>query len=434
MTVPKDWRASPSGPPASAASVAQEASSRQTVLVIDDNPSNVRLLERILARSGNLEVATCLEAGVAFHAFAACQPDLVLLDLHMPQMDGLEVMARIRAAVPDGEFLPVIVVTADASRVARDRVLAAGAADFLNKPFDYTEVTLRVRNLLETRRLNLALLRHNRELEMEVDRERRRLATAEEARRTVVERVERVLHGDGVQIYFQPIVDLWSGEVRGVEALARFPDTPTRPPDQWLAEAEAVGMGVQAELSLARYAIAAWGQQGASGYLAVNLSPAALSCAEARAVMGSLPRGAAVVELTEHAEVADYSQLLEVRARLKSAGIRLAIDDTGAGISSFQHVLRLHPDVIKLDRSLIQDLDADPARRVLVQALMALSDTTGSAVVAEGIETTAELNTLKGLGVRSGQGFLLGRPAPVLAPSPTAAAAAGQPSWPRPGP
>jgi EAL domain-containing protein (putative c-di-GMP-specific phosphodiesterase class I) len=430
----KDWRPSPSGHPASAATVALDAPSRETVLVVDDNPSNVRLLERILARSGNIEVATCLEAGEAFNAFVASEPDLVLLDLHMPQMDGLEVMARIRAAVPDGEFLPVIVVTADASRVARDRVLAAGAADFLTKPFDYTEVTLRVRNLLETRRLNLALRRHNRDLEMEVDRERRRLAMVEEARRTVVARVERVLHGDGVRIHFQPIVDLWSGKMEGVEALARFQETPARPPNLWLAEAEAVGMGVEAELSLVRHAVAAWGQLGARGYLAVNLSPAALCCPEASAVLGSVPRGVAVVELTEHVEVADYSQLLEVRARLQSAGIRLAIDDTGAGISSFQHVLRLHPDVIKLDRSLIQDLDSDPARRVLVRALMALSDTTGSEVVAEGIETMAELNALKGLGVRLGQGFLLGRPAPVLVPSPAAAAAAGQPAWSRSGP
>ncbi len=404
------------------------------ILIVDDNASNVRLLERMLHRAGYLNTVAIMEAVQVLATVRAVNPDLVLLDLHMPGMSGFEVLAAIRETVAPYDFLPIVIVTADASRVARDHALEAGATDFITKPFDYSEVVLRARNLLRTRRLNQQLRRHASVLEGEVGAERAHRQVAERARKVIEAKVRRVLEGGGFDVAYQPIVDLRTGVAVGVEALARFEESPARPPNEWFADADSVGLGVEAELQVASRAIAKWAARRHSGYLAVNLSPDALcSGALVSGLLESAP-GKLVVELTEHVAVPDYAKLLEVRAQLKSFGVGLAIDDTGAGISSFQHVLWLSPDVIKLDRSLIQGVDHDPGRRALAGALLALSDSLGATVIAEGIETPEELRSLRDLGVPHGQGYLLGRPALDLGPSGYVAAAVAASPNPAPAP
>lgn len=119
------------------------------------------------------------------------------------------------------------------------------------------------------------------------------------------------------------------------------------------------------------------------------------------------------MEITEHAPVADYDALVKPLAELRARGGRLAVDDVGAGFASLRHILRLAPDVIKLDISLTRHVDSDPAVRALAAALIALASELGLSVVSEGIETRQELDALRSLGVLSGQGFYLGRPVPI---------------------
>jgi EAL domain-containing protein (putative c-di-GMP-specific phosphodiesterase class I) len=407
----------------------------ERILIVDDTPSNVRLLERMLFSAGYPHVTGTGEAEAALAVYRETQPDLVLLDLHMPHLDGLEVMAQILGEVPTGDFLPVIVVTADASGAARNGALEAGATDFLTKPFEYAEVVLRVRNLLRTRRLNQRLQLRAQELEAQVQLEEESRHLAERQRSDILAGIHCVLQGRGFQVAFQQIVELGSGVVVGVEALARFQEHPERGPDAWFAEATSVGLGTDLEFFAAKQALARWRSRSRTGYLALNLSPEALCSAMLSDLVGSVPPERLVLELTEHTAVADYGQLLGVRDKLRGLGVRLAIDDTGAGISSFQHVLQLHPDVIKLDRSLIQSLDQDPARRALTTALLALSQSIGAKVVAEGIETREELVALQALGVPQGQGYLLGRPEiePAGTPEKPAGAASevgGDERWP----
>jgi EAL domain-containing protein (putative c-di-GMP-specific phosphodiesterase class I)/DNA-binding response OmpR family regulator len=134
------------------------------IFVVDDQEANVRLLEQLLARSGFANVRSFRGGAAMLEALATDDPDLILLDLHMPGMDGFAVLQALASIVADDRYLPVLVLTADAERQARTTALAGGASDFLVKPFDAEEVVLRVRNLLETRRLHVAVQARNAEL------------------------------------------------------------------------------------------------------------------------------------------------------------------------------------------------------------------------------------------------------------------------------
>jgi EAL domain-containing protein (putative c-di-GMP-specific phosphodiesterase class I) len=215
---------------------------------------------------------------------------------------------------------------------------------------------------------------------------------------------------------FQPIVDICSGVIVGAESLARFAGGDLGPPpDVWFADAMQAGLGPELELFAVEAALAAAVELPCDLYISINLSPATLltgKLTELVARSGWLP-ARLVVEVTEHVSVTDYVPLTAAIADLRARGMRLAVDDAGAGYASFRHILALTPDFIKLDRSLIEDLGYDAGRRALVRAMMTFAGEVGASVVAEGVETEAELNAARMLGVRAAQGFLTGRPMPA---------------------
>ena len=127
------------------------------VLIVDDEPANAELLEAMLSQHPDLTVKSINDSRLAEHEFMEFEPDLVLLDLHMPEPDGLEILRRLRGARISLGYLPVIVLSADSTRLARNSALGLGADDFLTKPFDHAEVLLRVRNMLHTRQLYMEL-------------------------------------------------------------------------------------------------------------------------------------------------------------------------------------------------------------------------------------------------------------------------------------
>ncbi|MFE4229317.1 EAL domain-containing protein [Arthrobacter sp. NPDC056886] len=211
---------------------------------------------------------------------------------------------------------------------------------------------------------------------------------------------------------FQPIRDLGAGEIVGAEALTRFVSSPFRSPDQWFDEADSIGRGLELEFLALETALLAAADLPAHLYIAVNLSPAA--CLDPRLCDivrdSGLKPGRIVVELTERSAVADYVRLAAALAPLRSAGLRIAIDDVGAGFSSMRHILRLSPELIKLDRTVVAGIDNDPNQRALCAAMVSFSSQIGASLVAEGIETNSELATVTELGVNTGQGYFLGRP------------------------
>jgi EAL domain-containing protein (putative c-di-GMP-specific phosphodiesterase class I)/CheY-like chemotaxis protein len=150
------------------------------IYVADDEPANISLFEAVLARAGFTSVTSFADGGPLLEAIAAHEPDLILLDLRMPVVDGLTVLRSLRSVRQANSYLPVLVLTADATRESRDQALSGGAHDYLTKPFDPAEVLLRVRNLLETRRLHKELQTRNLALTGEVATTARMLADREQ--------------------------------------------------------------------------------------------------------------------------------------------------------------------------------------------------------------------------------------------------------------
>ncbi len=388
---------------------------RDRVMIVDDSEANVRLLERVLRRAGFEAVEGFTEPALALASCRSSLPDVILLDLHMPGTDGFAVMDELRPLRPEGTFLPVLVLTADAESGVKQRALAAGAKDFLTKPFDEIEVVLRVRNLLETKDLNTRLQRHNDELTAELATQQAREREQAERLERRSARIDRVLADGLVSMVFQPIVSLAGAGLVGIEALARFDDEPRRPPNEWFADAASVGRGAELELHAVRCALEQLDALPPNIYLAVNASPETAVEPAIAALLNGFPVRRVVLELTEHTRVPDYEALLRALRQLREDGLRIAADDTGAGYAGLQHLLRLRPSIVKLDIALTRDIDSDPARRALASALVAFSDEIGAVTVAEGVESVNELRSLRALGVRTAQGYHLARPGPISA-------------------
>ncbi len=142
--------------------------SQAKILIIDDEPANVRLLERILALSGCTQVRTTTDSRQSLPLFLEFEPDIVLLDLNMPYLNGFTVLEQLKAAINPEDYLPILILTADITIETKRRALAGGAKDFLTKPLDHSEVVLRIKNLIENRFLRLEMKRHNDQLEEQV--------------------------------------------------------------------------------------------------------------------------------------------------------------------------------------------------------------------------------------------------------------------------
>lgn len=224
-------------------------------------------------------------------------------------------------------------------------------------------------------------------------------------------RIKELIAGGQPKMVYQPIYSL-SGDwgISGVECLARFSGEPRRGPDHWFAEASAVGLGPQLEIAAIRRALTELQSVPGEFYVSVNCSPEAAVHPDFAPALELLAAERLVVEITEHAHVADYGHLMQALAGVRQRGIRIAIDDAGAGYASMRHILSLKPDAIKLDISLTRNIHSDSMRRALASALVEFARHTGSMIIAEGVETAEELAALRELGVMRVQGYYMSVP------------------------
>jgi PAS domain S-box-containing protein len=227
-----------------------------------------------------------------------------------------------------------------------------------------------------------------------------------------VERLERVIEEDAIDPVYQPIFELETERVIAYEALSRFPGDPSHGPDKWFAEAWDVGLGLPLELKAVSLAARALPHLPPDVDLCVNASPETISSRRFVSTFGSAA-DRVVVELTEHLDVRDYNGFASRLSPLRRAGGKIAIDDFGAGYASLRHILKVRPEWIKLDISLVERIHESTVAHALASSLVTFADEVGVRVIAEGIETVEELDALLEIGFRYGQGFYFGLPAPL---------------------
>jgi PAS domain S-box-containing protein len=225
-------------------------------------------------------------------------------------------------------------------------------------------------------------------------------------------RIREIISTQGLLTAFQPIHDLTAGRVIGAEALSRFVSDDGVNADYWFGEASAVGLGTELEFAALETALKAAEELPPYLYVALNISPD--TCLDPRlpqVLDGShVSLDRIVLELTERLPVEEYGLLTAALEPLRHRGLRVAVDDAGSGFASMRHILHLRPDIIKLDRSLIAGIRDDNGQHALGAAMVEFAKEINATLVAEGIETPAELSAVTGLGMTAGQGYLLGRP------------------------
>jgi EAL domain-containing protein (putative c-di-GMP-specific phosphodiesterase class I)/CheY-like chemotaxis protein len=375
-----------------------------TVLIADDQAELRAALVDLVSADDRLElIGQARDADEAISLVTRHRPDVALVDVRKPGGGGLRATRAIRIVSPRTR---VIALSAYEDRRTVLQMLGAGAVGYLVKGTDPSEI---VRSILRAARgegsVSVGLIAGVvEELGAQLRRDER--ATADRDERSA--RIHRVIDGVGVEMVYQPIFDLETGAPVGAEALARF-DVTDWPTERWFREAPQLGLATPLDLTLIRLALADLPRLR-DGYLSVNASQATARSVELIEILTASDPGRIVVELTEHEAIEDYDELGVALERLRELGVRIAIDDAGAGFASLRHILQLSPDLIKLDISITAGVDQDRARRAMSKALISFADEMRITIVAEGLETQPQIDTLRALGVRFGQGFLLARP------------------------
>ena len=227
--------------------------------------------------------------------------------------------------------------------------------------------------------------------------------------RAAREEITAVIERDELAPLYQPIVDLRTGLVAGYEALARFTRGQRRGVSEWFEEAHKCGLGLRLEAHAATVALSNHRRPFGS-YLAINLSPAGLVSADVQAVLPARLDGI-VIELTGHGAPVDDEHLRAARHNIRERGGRLALDLAGSDYAGLRELMWAAPDMLKLDRALVQRVSADPAKAALVEALVRYARTLGITVCAEGVEALDDLERLADLDVTLAQGYAIARPA-----------------------
>jgi DNA-binding NarL/FixJ family response regulator/EAL domain-containing protein (putative c-di-GMP-specific phosphodiesterase class I) len=378
-----------------------------TVVLADDNPEFVETLSLIIQRDPGFDlVGKARDTTGAIRLAALYKPDLALVDWQMPGGGGAIAAAEIVRSSPETR---VVALSAHGERQAVLQMLRAGASSYVVK-------SVTAHDLVEILRMTAAggaALSPEvapgviEELVVQLARSEHRDGREAET----LGRVRSVIDESAFEIVYQPIVGLAEDRVIAVEALARFETAPRRSPDVWFGDAVEVGLGVELDMAAAKKALRILPDLPAGVDLFLNVWPESIFSDRFAELMATVSPESIVLELTEHAPVQDYDRLGAVTDALRDSGFRISVDDVGAGFASLRHLLNLRPDVLKIDISLCRFIEADRARQVLAGALASLGRELGATVVAEGIETAAELQAVRDLGIDAAQGYYLGRPA-----------------------
>ena len=383
---------------------------RIRLMLADDEAPILEAMCELMATDRFIDVVgTARDATEAIDLAELHAPDVALLDVRMPGGGGSRAAREIRRRSPETRIVALSAST-DPRTVAS--MVRAGAVGYVGKDQPADEV-LRAIHRSADGRARIAVDRLGEVAERLAEHQTPNVGRVAERARVSTDRIEAAIRGDMLETMFQPIVDLLDGRIRGVEALTRFMTKPRRSPETWFAEAAGQGLLPQLELAAASNAFGHIGRIPEGVYLSVNVSPETLRDPRLAQMLQGIAARRVVLELTERSPIVDYDEARAYLAVARELGCRLAVDDVGSGFSGLGHVVELSPDLVKFDRSLVRGVDSDPTKGALIARLTSFAAEVGMEVVAEGIETEAELDTLRALSVQTGQGFLLGRPGPL---------------------
>jgi len=363
------------------------------VLVVDDDAAMRRMCARVLGAEGWEVVVVDGGRAALDHVGAASAPfDCVVSDVHMPEVDGFALITEIRRHDDD---LPVLLMTGDPSLDGAVRAIDHGAVSYLTKPFNHETLAAGVAR---------AARRHG------MARMRRRAASASELDTgELTARFDDALARSWMA--FQPIVDVTANRTFAYEALVRTDEESLQRADVLIATAERLGrihdLGRTVRAQVARAAA----DVPDDVLIFVNVHGLELTDDDLFGPACALAPLAArvVLEITERVGLDPVTGPAQV-ARLRAHGYRIAVDDLGAGYAALGALATLEPEIVKLDMSLIRDIDRHDTKRRVVGAIATLCRELGSRVIAEGVETQAEFRTLRAAGIDLIQGFLLARP------------------------
>ena len=363
------------------------------VLVVDDEESVVDVLRSLIGSDPSLRlVGTAHDAEGGIALTSEERPDVILMDVRMPGGGGVRAVREITKRYPEAR---VVALSAHEDEDTRIRMIGAGARDYVPKS-ESTDT------ILEAIHRAAGGARKGRRPRVH------RLRASDQRKEEQRARVERALESGSVTTVFQPIVDVRTGDVVGVEAQPQVSMLPSRPFDAWIGDAEAVDLLPQLELAALRAALTALPALPEPVFLEVEVSPATIRAPRFQRAIREAWAGRVVLALSElSAPGADIGAALEpIRAR----GVRIALADVGAGLGGLEHLVALWPEFVRLDRGITDDIHLDGTRHAVVAAVTGWATKGGAEVIAEGVTSLSQLDELTGLGVRLAQGDRLGLP------------------------
>ncbi len=367
------------------------------MLLVDDEPEALRALERTL-RGAGYEVEATSSALAAVERVSTGGVQVVVSDISMPEMTGVELLRTIREHDPD---LPVVLVTGLPAIDSATDAVEYGAFKYIVKPFEpevlrsAVERARKLYRLARMKREALALLGTNA-----VSSDRAGLEASFDAALS------------SLWMAFQPILRASDASVFGYEALLRTKEPSLSRPDLVVDAAERLAALPRLGRKVRAVSAAAMAKAPPEATLFLNLHPLDLADEDLFDSEAPLSRIAqrVVLEVTERAAIEEVDSVERRVGRLRSLGFRVAVDDLGAGYAGLSSFALLEPEIVKLDVSLLRDIEQSPMKQKLVASMTALCKDMGFLVVAEGIETTAERDCVISLGCDLLQGFLFARP------------------------
>ncbi|AZE94725.1 diguanylate cyclase/phosphodiesterase [Pseudomonas orientalis] len=402
------------------------ASSPATLLIVDDEPQIRKLLETLLQHEG-YQTLSASNGEEALQLVAQQPPDLILLDIMMPGMDGYEVATQLKAN-PVTANIPIIMLSALSESSARVSGLETGAEEFISKPVERVELWLRVRNLLRLKAHGDELKQHSAMLEQQLQQRGGDLAQMnvhDLARQDLEHALREAVEQQAFALHYQPKVELANGEVCALEALLRWdrPGYGAVSPAVFVPILESLGLIVPVGrwvIERVCEQIAVWQSSGLGAIeVSVNVSGHQLIEGDLIADIEHILTRTEVdahwleVELTEGSLMENTEHTIAALQRLRAMGVKIAIDDFGTGYSSLAYLRRFPIDTLKIDIAFIREVTTNPQDAAITRTIIELAHSLKLRVVAEGVETQAQLAFLKEAGCDQIQGYLFSRPLPV---------------------